>query len=272
VRCPGVAVTACDGDAPPPAGVVRATAAAEPGTIRLAGTGAMAPLAERLARAFSTGAPGRPRVLVAESIGSGGGVRATWDGAVDLGMVSRPLNAEELRLGLTVVPVGRDVVVLAGHPDLAIEGISGDELRALHGGAQPLGNTPVTLLLRDRDESANAALDAMVPGMRALREQAYGGGRLRVLYHDDAMGEALASTRDAVGVFSLAAIQSRRLPLKVLALDGVRPSPASVADGSWKATRPLSFVMRPDRAAHVRLFLEHCASAEGRAIVAAGGY
>ncbi len=252
--------------------------AADPLAIHLAGTGAMGPLAGRLAQTFvrrgrSLGRGG-PQIVVEESIGSGGGIRAAVDGAVDLGMVSRPLEDGERALGLIEVKVARDAVILAAHSEVLAAGVSSDELRQLYGGQRHTfaDGSPAVLLLRDRKESANAALERIVPGLSGLREASYGEHRLRVLYHDGAMAGALAATPGALGVFSLGALLAHGLPLRVLALDGHLPTMNTLSDGSWQATRDLSFVLRRDRLDRARGFLAFVASKAGREVTAACGY
>jgi phosphate transport system substrate-binding protein len=126
------------------------------------------------------------------------------------------------------------------------------------------------VLLRDRTESANLALDLAVPGLAQVREAAY-ERHLRVLYHDDAMAAALASTPGAIGVLPLQLARSHRPPLKVLALDGVHPSPETLADGSFRAARPLALVLRPDRRDRVGPFLDFLASPRGQDLLRAAG-
>jgi phosphate transport system substrate-binding protein len=274
----------CDGDLPPPPSPERPALllCPDPLAIHLSGTGAMGPLAGRLALAFaaqqaakarSTGLP-LPDVVVEESIGSGGGIRAAADGAVDLGMVSRPLDEAERALGLIEITVARDAVVLAAHPGVRAEGVSADELRQMYAAQKRTfaDGTPAVLLLRDRKESANPPLERVVPGLSALREESYREHRLRVLYHDSSMAAALAATPGALGVFSLGSIVADRLPLKVLALDGKRPTTAAVMDGTWRATRDLSFVLRRDRRERALPFLSFVASEAGRRLTAACGY
>ncbi|HUS64387.1 MAG TPA: substrate-binding domain-containing protein [Kofleriaceae bacterium] len=264
----------CLGDGPPPPPTAAAEVAPpEADVLRTVGSGAMSPLVARLGARWAE--RGRsPRVVVEPSVGSRGGVLAAADGVVDFGLVSRPLDAEETRLGLVVVPVARDAVVLAAHPELRVDSIASAELRALYSGDQRLfsDGTPATLLLRDRKESANDALERLLPALRPLREAAYGDHRFRVLYHDNAMGEALAATPGAVGVFSLGVVVTSGLPLRVLAIDGLVPSVAALADGRWRATRELVFVVRPDRLERVRPFLDDLRSAEGQRLITASGY
>lgn len=262
----------CAGDPPPPEHAPPSTVRApQPGILRIAGSGAMVPLARALAAAYREEGV---RVVVEESVGSGGGVRAVLDGAVDLGMVSRPLSDEEARLGLAVVPAGTDAVVLAAHPQVAAAGVAADEARALFAGERRTfaDGAPATVLLRERGESGNAVLGRAVPGLAGALDTAWRRGRARVLYHDQAMVEALAATPDAVGMTGLGVALAARPPVKVLAVDGVAPSVDAVADGRWRATRPLAWVARPERMARAARFLAFARSDEGRRVARAAGY
>ena len=215
----------------------------------------------------------RPRVVVEDSVGTGGGVRATFDGAIDVGLVSRKLSEAEERLGLVEVPVATDAVIVAAQPDVTVDGLRAAELVALYAGHArrfPDGSL-ATVLLRDRGESANLALDAALPGMHEARERSYRLG-FRVIYHDDAMAAALALTPGSLGVYSYGLLKATRIPLKVLALDGKRPSVEALADGSWRVTRPLGFVVRPERLARVKPLLDLTAMEEGWRILRDAGY
>lgn len=263
----------CAGDSPPPPPVRAQLRSPDPTALHLGGTGALSPLAVRLGEEWAR-RRGVPPIIVEESVGSGGGVRAAADGALDLGMVSRPLSDEERKLGLVIVPMGRDAAALVAHPGVPVDGLSGSELVALIRGDQnrfPDGS-PAVPLLRDRSESANSALERLVPGLRSAREQAYRDRRLRVLYHDRAMAEAISSTHGSFGVFPLGGLIAMRLPFKVLAIDGVRPSPETLTDGRWRATREIFFVARPERLARAEPFLRFVNSPEGRDLARACGY
>jgi phosphate transport system substrate-binding protein len=254
---------ACAGDPPPPppASTARAVLAPRP-EVLAAGTGAMTPLASTLAREAwaSTGL----RVRVEPSIGSGGGIAAARDGAVDLGLVSRPLRPDE-SAGLERVDLARDAVILAAAVDVPVDELSSDDLHRLYRGEL----RGLTVLLRDEAESANAALESVHPGLADERRRSATSGRFRVLDHDDAMALALATTPRAVGVFSLGAL---RPPLRALRIDGVVPSFESVNRGAWPAVRTLAVVFRPERRDRVAPFIALATSERGRALIRSLGY
>lgn len=239
----------------------------------MVGTGTLTPLAALLAAAWSA-RNGEPKIIVEPSVGSSGGIRAAIDGAVDLGLVARPLKESETKLGLVLLPIARDAVVIAAHPSVGVDAVSSEMLVALFSGARTTfdDGSPATVFLRDREDTAHSSIERFVPGLRAAREAAYDARRFRVLLHDDAMGESLSITPGAVGVYSLGALVAGHLPLKVFALDGVRPSLQNIENGTWKATRDLGFVARTDRLARVRGFLTFVASPEGAAIARDNSY
>jgi phosphate transport system substrate-binding protein len=238
--------------------------------LHLAGSGAVTPLASLLATAFSRTAP----VIVEPSVGSGGGVRAVGDGAVDIGLVARPLKDAELARGLTLIPIARDAVVMAANPSVRATAIDSRMLIDLFEGQRTtwLDGSPATVLLRDREDTAHGAFELLVPGLKEVRERAYASHRFRVLSHDDAMADALLLTPGTIGVFSLGAIEALHLPLKALAIDGLEPSIAAVENGTWKATRDLGFVVRTDRIARVQQFLSFVASDEAARLMRAVSY
>jgi phosphate transport system substrate-binding protein len=204
------------------------------------------------------------RIRVEPSIGSGGGIAATRDGAIDLGLVSRPLRPEEAA-GLERVDLARDALVLAAASDFPRDDLSSAEVHRLYRGEL----RGLTLLLRDESESANAAFESTLPGLADERRSSAASGRFRVLDHDDAMALALATTPRAVGVFSLAAV---RPPLRALRIDGVAPTSDAIAHGTWRAVRTLGLVFRPERRDRVAPVLALASSERGRALIRSLGY
>ncbi len=254
-------------DAPAP----RAPASSE--ALDLAGSGSNVPLSRVLAKAFSERSPG-VRVVVHESIGSTGGVRATRDGQVELGLVSRPLTADEARLGLVIVPHARVAVVLAAHPGVPEDHLAGSDLVALYRGerARFRDGAPVVVLQRERGDSSHLALAGLIPGFGAANDEAHRAGRWRVLYHDRTMQEALMATDGAIGLFDLGQIASQNLPLRVLSIDGVEPTLENVRAGRYRFVKDLAFVSVGEPRGAAAAFVAFVRSAEGREATRRAGY
>jgi phosphate transport system substrate-binding protein len=254
-----------------PAAIARPAAATD--AVDLAGSGSNVPLARALAKAFSERSPGT-RIVVHESIGSTGGVRAARDGQVDLGLVSRPLGPEEQRLGLALVPHARVAVVVAAHPGVAEVDLAAADLVALYRGerARFRDGAPVVVLQRERGDSSHLAFGNGVPGFAQANDEAYRAGRWRVLYHDRTMQEALMATDGAIGLFDLGQIVTQNLPLRVLTVDGVAPTPEHVRSGRYRFVKDLAFVSSGAPRGAAAAFLAFVASPAGREVTRRAGY
>ncbi len=242
-------------------------------TLVLAGSGSNLPLTRALVDAFLARRP-ETKIVVPESIGSSGGVRAVRDGAIDLGLISRPMNADEAKLGLTVTPYARVAVVVAANPSVPDACVASGALPMMWAGEQARWSdgSRVIVLQRESNDSSFLAVSRRVPGLDAENEAAFSESRWRVLYDDRSMQEALMATDSAAGIFDLGAIVAQRLPIKVLCVDGVTPSLDGVMSGKYPYFKDLAFVTSgPSEGLRAEL-LAFAASPEGRAIATSLGY
>ncbi|WP_146661155.1 substrate-binding domain-containing protein [Enhygromyxa salina] len=257
---------------PPPA---KAQAAPKPSNLlRLAGSGSNLPLTRELAAVYVSKRPWL-RVRVHESIGSSGGVRATLERAIEVGLISRGLQPAEQAQGVVSIPYARVAVVLAANPSVPVRGVTREDLLDLYAGRREYwaDGSPVVLLKREPGDSSHLAVYAAVPELEAVDAEAWTADRGRRLFHDRAMQEALISTPGAVGLFDqgLATIQS--LPIVVLEFEGHRPNEDAVRSGSYPIYKDLSFVIpaeEPDPLAHE--FISFVFSAEGQRVIRESGY
>lgn len=244
-----------------------------PGLLELAGSGSNLPLTRALAEAYMNAAPGT-RVVVHESIGSTGGVRAVLEGRIDIGLVSRPLRPEERDLGLRVEPYARVAVVFAAHPSVPDTRLDSATVLAIYNGGRTAwtDGSPIWVLLRESGDSGHTAVARVLPEFTRVTEQAYLDQRWPVLYSDAAMQGALLTTPGAVGVFDLGAIRAQNLPLKALPFEGVAPTPTFVRSGAYPLTKDLAFVTRDAPAPAGRAFMTYVASDDGRRLTEQLGY
>ncbi|GEM_PF-272957 len=245
--------------------------------LRLAGSGSNLPLTRALADAFVATRPWL-RVRVHESIGSGGGVRATRDAAIELGLISRELSAEEEGFGLIAIPYARVAVVVAANPSVPVRGVTQKQLLDLYAGHQTYwaDGSPVHVLQREAGDSSHRAAARAVEGFAKIDAEARDQGLWRVLLHDRAMQEALISTPGAVGLFDQGLATIQELPVLTLTLDGMRPREEQVRTGEYPLYKDLAFVI-PSRSAREPdpLALEFIAfvySRDGQALIRTSGY
>jgi phosphate transport system substrate-binding protein len=242
--------------------------------LRMAGSGSCLPLTRTLADAFLAKRPWL-RVRVHESIGSSGGIRATHDRAVELGLVSRPLKPAEQELGLTVIPFARTAVVVAANPTVPQRGISRDELLALYDGKQEFWSdgSEVVVYLRERGDSGHLAAAKAIQGFGEVDERAHEARRWSVLFNDRAMQEVLVSTPGAIGLLDQGLIILQDLHIAMLEYEGKRANEESLRDGSYPIIKDYAFVIpteEHDPLAHE--FIAFVFSAEGQKVIHESGY
>jgi phosphate transport system substrate-binding protein len=247
--------------------------------VRIAGSGSNLPLTRLLVEGFWAGRAGRDasrEIVVFESIGSTGGVKAVHDGAIDLGLISRPLRPRERALELVTIPYARVAVVAAVHRSVSEHSLPATGLVEIFSGARRRWSdgAPIVVLQREQGDSSHEAVSRVLPGFAAANERAYQRGLWRIVYRDRAMQEALRSTPGAIGLFDLGAVTSADpdARLEILAVDGVHPSPSRVADGTYPYFKDLAFVSAGPPRGLAAEFVAFSKSPAGQAIIRASGY
>lgn len=240
--------------------------------LHLAGSGSNLVVTRALTAAYRTARPDE-RVVVHDSIGSTGGVRAVASGAISIGLVARPLRSAERDLGLSLVSYARVPITFLAHPDVRDGDISSDEIvRSLRGERAPWRDgTPRVWLLRERGDAGSAMVGSVIDGFGEAEEDAIATGRFRVVYHDDELTRAILGLRGGIGIADLAQARVNAPTARVLAVDGSMPSVVAVTDGSYPFFKDLSFVVRDTRDPAVARFLAFATSDEGRRVIALAG-
>jgi phosphate transport system substrate-binding protein len=249
-----------------------AIAAAQP-VLRLDGsTGAM-PLVEVLAKAHATRTPG----LVIE-IGKGLGTKARIDALreskIDIAVASHGLNIDEIRSqGMAVHEIARAAVVFGVHAGVSVTTLTQAQICAIYAGNttnwQALGGPDRPIAARTRPDSE---VDAEVArnGIACLKSLAMPAS-VAVMQRGGDMARELAATDGAIGMTTAAVAEQSDGKVRVLALDGVAPSAANVANGSYRLVREVFLIVRQPASVEVRGLLAFIASADGAALIRTNG-
>lgn len=251
-----------------------ASAGENTGPLVLAGSGSCLGITRLLVEAFIHVHPDA-RIEVPPSIGSTGGIRAAADGAATLGLLSRPLRPDEVRLGLTVAPFARTPVVVPVHPSVPDDALSTMDLLEIYRGAKTRwrDGREIVVLTREPGDSSIEVLARQVPGFKTVYAEAQRQRRWVTLFNDQEMHRVLVKTPAGIGLSDAGAMSAERLALKPLRLDGVLPTADNVRAGRYRLVKTLTFAYRPDRlTALARAFLDFVASTQGTAVLVANGY
>ena len=252
---------ACETFAPRPPGLV------------VAGSGTGLALARALARRYMELAPGA-RVLVDESIGTSGAIHAVVDGAIDVGIASRPLSAKELALDLRATPIARVALAILSHSETGATGVTADDLVHIYSGTRdrwPSGERIVPLL-RERGDSGSDLLGKLFPTVGAALDDAAARGAWHVAYTDQEMRDGLLLVPGAVGLLDMGTLALEHLPLVPLALEGVAPSRENAANGRYPLVKELLLLTRREPSAAAAELVALARSDVGAELLAGAGY
>jgi len=197
---------------------------------------------ERAVEVYGSAHPGHT-VHVAASIGSSGAVRAVADGAVDVGLLSRPLRDDERALGLVDYPLPTELphAVVASGADPASTLTRAELIDLLLARRQtwPDGS-PAVVLLRESSDSGNQLIRAHWPEVGQAIDAALAAGYWFVCHTDQEMRDELLRIPGALGFLDTLTIRLESLPLRPLEIDGVAPS-----DLAWPLDKRLSLLTGP---------------------------
>lgn len=236
--------------------------------LHIAGSGSNLVGARALVRGFLAERPDL-RVMVHDSIGSTGGVRAVADGVTQLGLASRPLNEREAPLGLVQIAYARTPIVFIGHPEITDQDLSSGAIAAVFSGSRDRfsDGQPIVVMMRERGDSGQAAVAEALPDVGRAIESALESERFRVVYHDGDLVRAVLGTPGGFGISDLSRALVDAPHARRFRIDGVEASVANLEAGRYPFAKDLSFVLARPVSPETLAFLRFVASDTGRAIL-----
>ena len=243
-------------------------------SIVIAGSGSNLPAIKLLVQSFNRLHP-EIYLETPTNIGSDGAIRAVTDGAVSIGLISRPLLGAEKHLPLAVATYARTAVVIGVHPQVEDDGITFHELNSIYRGVKTTwkDGQKIIVLNREPGESSIYVLEENVPGFRDVYADSIKNNRWSIILKDEGMNHKIQTLPYAIGFSDKGAIVSQKLKIKMLALNGIAPSAKNVQSGAYPLYKTLSFIYRPDRLTpDMKAFFSYVCSTEGKKILLDNGY
>lgn len=241
-------------------------AAAE--TITISGTGTALGTMKQLIAAFERSQAG-VRLRMLPSVGSAGAIKAVARGALDIGLTGRQLTPDERSLPIRSLDYARTPFVFAVNRKVADDGLTAAEVaRIYHGQRTTWGDgTRVRIILRPAHDADTIIARAISPEMRAAVDAALGRDGMVMAITNQECHDLLSRMPGSIGFSSLTQILTDGHPLKPLAWNGVAPTVANLANGSYPLGKTLSFIVQLEPRPAVRAFLRFVSSAEGQRIL-----
>lgn len=225
----------------------------------LTGSSTIAPLALELAKRFEKTRPGA-RVDV-QSGGSSRGISDVRSGVAHVGMVSRALHASEE--DLTPHTIAMDGVALIVHKANPITVLTDAQVRAIYTGQlsdwAALGGTkgPITVVTKSEGRST-LELFLHYFGLQARDVRAH------VVIGENQQGiKTVAGNPRTIGYVSIGSAESEAAsgtPIRLLPMNGVEATTASVQSGLFPLSRPLNLVTAAAPSRLATVFIAFCQS------------
>lgn len=221
------------------------------------GSTTLLPIAEISGGMFSERNEG-VKVLVS-GLGSSAGIESVAKGSSDIGTSSRDLKDEEAALGLYDTPVAFDAIAVIVNPSNRIDELTAEQVRLIFSGTytnwSELGGDDMPIGLVNRDE-ASGTREAFY---KIVMQQTSFDRTAAVLPGTGQVRSVVAEAPGAIGYISLGFVNDE---VKMLAVDGVVPSEATVVDGTYPIQRKLHFFTVGEPTGNAARFIEFVLSDE----------
>ena len=201
--------------------------------------------------------------------GSGAGITGVLEGTCDLGLSSRALTDDEKAQGAVENIIAKDGVAVIINPENTVTNLTTEQIAQIYTGEitnwSELGGADAPIAVIGRDAAS---------GTRGAFEEIVGVEDACVYTNEyESTGEVIGSVAgnpNAIGYASLSAVDDTVVAVQV---NGVAPSEATVADGTYEIQRPFVMVTveGTELSEAAQAFLEWAMSADAADEVEAAG-
>ncbi len=240
-------------------------------TLIIAGSGSNIPITGRLLEQYNK--KFGEKFELSDSIGSSGAIKAVREGAIELGLISRPIKDEEKGEDLKQIAYAQIGVIIGVNPDVPDNDISYRELVEIYLGKKTSwqnGNM-IVVLMREPGDSTNMLLEEKVPGFREVLKDSFKELRWQVYYTDEEETRGIAKTSSSIGFTDTGRFSVFKPNIKPLKVNGLAPTLQNVQSGRYSLFKTLYFVYKEPLSSRAKKFFDFVFSEEGMRIIETSG-
>ena len=201
--------------------------------------------------------------------GSGSGITAVSEGRCDIGLASRSLKDDEIAGGLTETVLALDGIAIIVNNENPVNDLTLDQIAAIYTGeisnwSEIGGNDgPIVLIGREAGSGTRDGFESITgtEDMCQYRQELTSTGDVIT---------TVSTNVNAIGYASLSAVSDS---VKVVTVNGVAPSEATVLDGTYLVQRPFVLATRTGEplSEAAQMFFDYITSPDANEIIAGAG-
>ncbi|MBU0675230.1 MAG: substrate-binding domain-containing protein [Proteobacteria bacterium] len=242
--------------------------------VTIGGTGAALGAIKILAETFQQKNPGIT-VTILPSLGSGGGIKAVTQKAIDIAVTGRPPKEKELTSPLNTRLFGRTPFLFAvNSQNKTIDNVSHNDLVDIITGARKTWDNGETIFVvfRSPRESDSRFIISISPKIETALNDAYKKPGLYIPVNDQENAEYLEKTPGAFGVTTLSQMITEKRSIRSLSIEGISPTPENVSNNSYPYFKSFYVVTRAEISGAGQKFLDFIFSDKGKELLAQTGH
>lgn len=245
--------------------IISGTGMAEEKVI-IAGTGDSQELLRALAKAFEQANPGR-KVVVPDSIGSSGGIRAVHKGEAGMARTARPMNEKEKKFNLNYKVFAHSPVVFVANANVRnVNNLSMRQIVGIYSGKitswSELGGEkgPIYIANREEGDSSRSVLEREIPEFKEIKS--FAG---QTINSTPETVRTIVKNKNTIGYVPLSMVKDKQM--KVMKIEGIYPSFKNVQNSSYRLRIPFALVWKGQMNALSKDFADFIFSPEGHKII-----
>jgi len=256
-----------------PTEVINPTAETLSGTLQLAGSTTVQPLAESLAEAFMEA---NPEVIIEiQGGGTSVGVTSAGEGTVDIGTASREIKDSEMETypNLHIYTIAYDGIAVVVNPALDIPSLSLEQVRDIFSGKitnfTEVGGPDAKIVVVSREEGSGTrtAFEELVMNYKDEKGESVETPIVEDALLQQSNGQVstvISTTPNTIGYLSFGYLSDA---VKSVAIDNVAPTVENVKNGSYSIYRPLNLLTNGEAQGLAKAFIDFILSDAGQKIV-----
>ena len=241
--------------------------------LSIGGSGSPIPMTRELVKALLARHPGHEVEVLPSSIGEAGGLKATAEGRLQIGVIARRPEGDELQYGLTWMVYAVVPAVAAVNASVPLSNITDGQILDIYGGRitnwKQVGgpDAKIVALTRNEADMNKRAWRTQLKGFATLEESK----DATMLFKAEQMLEALKNRPYSIGFTDTIAVSKGEGKIRALSVNGIEPTAQNAGNGRYWIVKEFVVATKGEPAGLTKHFVDLVFSAEGRQIIAGFG-